>query len=146
MSSRNTSDGEPPSRGWYAVIIGGAIVCSAGIAFFVRGGMSDIQRLRERKEYLEKRNSALRKKSRQLELRRQRLHQDPHLIEDLARDRLGLVQPGERRVEFEETDSDTRSSDTTSRSDTGTTRSPSSDSSNRLDAGSGGDLEEPLSN
>jgi cell division protein FtsB len=146
MSSRNASDGEPPSRGWYAVIIGGAIVCSAGIAFFVRGGMSDIQRLRERKEYLEKRNSALHKKSRQLELRRQRLHQDPHLIEDLARDRLGLVRPGERRVEFEETGSDSNSSDTTSRSDSGPTRSPSSDTSNRLDTGSGVNFEEAPSN
>lgn len=119
-SQTSESDDDAPSRSWYAVIIGGAIICSAVIAFFVRGGMSDIQRLREKKQYLEQRNELLQKQARRLELRRRRLHQDPHLIEDLARDRLGLVRPGEREVQFRESEPDTTTADTNT-VDTGST-------------------------
>lgn len=121
---RESSPDTPPSRGWYAVLIGAAIVSSALIAFFVRGGMTDLQRLHEQKQHLKQQNELLRERARDLQLRRRRLHQDPQVIEELARDRLGLTRPGERQVEFEETGPDT-AADTTL---TDTPRTSSDDS------------------
>jgi len=113
-----SDEGDKPSRGWYAVIIAAAIVSSAVIAFFVRGGMSDLQRLREQKKYLRQQNKRLKKKARELEIRRRRLHQDPQLIEEIARDRLGLARPGEKQVELSEPTPDTGARQDTADTDT----------------------------
>jgi len=110
MGSR--PDPGKPSRSWYAAIIAIAILSSSIIAFYIQGGMTDLERLRERKQQLQQENVRLQKRAEQLKTRRRRLHEDPHLIEDLARERLGLARPGEKAVSFHETGSDTVRSDT----------------------------------
>lgn len=110
MGSR--PDPGKPSRGWYAAIMAIAILSSSIIAFYIQGGMTDLEQLNERKQQLQKEHEQLLEQAKELKIRRRRLHEDPHLIEDLARDRLGMARPGEKAVSFRETGSETTESDT----------------------------------
>jgi len=84
---------------WCAVLLAGFVVSSVSIALFVEGGLgSDVTRLRERREALREARVRNRRRHRALRRREKRLHQDPYLIEKLARERLGLSRPGEKRV------------------------------------------------
>jgi cell division protein FtsB len=86
------------------------LVLSAGlssiaVAYFVKGGVADMNRLEDRKEELREELAEKKEKYRQLQARRERLHRDPYLIEKLARQRLGLGRPGEKRVRIDVDDS-----------------------------------------
>lgn len=111
MNVSNRPEPSKPSRSWYAVIIAVAIISSAVVAFYIQGGMSDLEQLERRKQQLLKENQRLNQQMEKLELRRRRLHEDPYLIEELARERLGLARPGEKTVTFRETGRDTSTRD-----------------------------------
>lgn len=57
-----------------------------------------MQRYREAKESLQDQLSKKKEKLQKLKKRKKRLHHDPFLIEKLARNKLGLERPGEKRV------------------------------------------------
>lgn len=97
MPSNNDS-GEAPHPVWYLLLVLTAGLCSLAIAFFVKGGIGDMERLRERKTELRDQIASKKKTYRRLKARRKRLHRDPYLIEKIARQRLGLGRPGEKRV------------------------------------------------
>lgn len=88
---------------WYLVLFVSVCLSSLAIAFFVKGGVGDMNRLTERKEELREKIREKQDKYDQLQAREKRLHQDPYLIEELARQRLGLGRPGEKVVELEDT-------------------------------------------
>ncbi|MFB6346650.1 MAG: septum formation initiator family protein [bacterium] len=100
MSDKNDAETSPHPI-WYLVILIAAGCSSAAIALFVKGGIGDIRKLEQKKEKLRQVAKKRRKRLRELRQREKRLHQDPHLIEQLAREKLGLRQPGVKRVRFE---------------------------------------------
>jgi cell division protein FtsB len=93
---------EAPHPAWYLLVVLTAGLCSLAIAFFVKGGIGDMDRLQERKAQLREQIVDKRKTYRRLKDRRKRLHRDPYLIEKIARQRLGLGRPGEKRVRLED--------------------------------------------
>lgn len=101
LMSQNSSQGNAPHRGWYLVLIAGALLCSGTIAFFTDDNVLEIQRLREQREQTRAQHQQLKEKNQKLKRRKTRLRQDPHLIEELARDKLGYHRPGEKRVRIE---------------------------------------------
>ncbi|MFB6355317.1 MAG: septum formation initiator family protein [bacterium] len=101
MSTQQPEDPRDPSGGWYVILLAGALISSVSIAFFVEGGIGDLERLQKKKKKLKTAHRNLQKKHKELKLRRKRLQQDPHLIENLARERLGMVKPGEKRIKFD---------------------------------------------
>lgn len=115
-----------PNPGWYFLLVVVAMVGSLSIAFFVKGGIGEMNRLREQKQQLVENNQKQRERIRKLKRREKRLHQDPHLIENIAREKLGLAKPGEKQVGFKflgsdtivKTDSDSRIPSATDRYDT----------------------------
>lgn len=102
MSSDSTNPPADPHPVWYLVVVVAAGLSSVAIALFVKGGIGDIERLRERKQQLIQAKKQRRKRLRELRQREIRLHQDPYLIEKLARQKLGLRRPGEKRIRLEE--------------------------------------------
>jgi cell division protein FtsB len=70
------------------------------IAFFVEGGLGDVQQLQARKKALNESIESKRQTLLNLKEREKRLHQDPYLIEKLARKKLGYGRPGEKRVKL----------------------------------------------
>lgn len=95
QESEGVSDPHPI---WYLVIFVAAGLTSVAIALFVKGGIGDIERLQERKQTLMQNKKEHRKRLRKLRQRQKRLHQDPYLIEKLARQKLGLHRPGEKII------------------------------------------------
>jgi cell division protein FtsB len=100
-SSKQTDPGQDPHPAWYLVLVLSAGLSSIAVAYFVKGGVGDMNRLQEQKEELREKIAEKKEKYRKLQARRERLHRDPYLIEKLARQRLGLGRPGEKRVRME---------------------------------------------
>ncbi|MFP4686720.1 MAG: FtsB family cell division protein [bacterium] len=88
--------------GWFLLVFALTIVSAAAIALLAHGSDGQLQELRERRKHLKVRNEQLREKRDELQITRQRLHQDPQLIKKLAREKLGLVKPGEKVIWFKE--------------------------------------------
>ncbi len=81
------------------------VVLAVGSVTLVARRRDDhLSELREEKERLAREYEELQEKLRELEVRRERLQGDPYLIKQLARQKLGLVPPGEKRVWREEND------------------------------------------
>jgi cell division protein FtsB len=99
MPSANNPE-SPPHPAWYLVLLVSAGLCSLAIAFFVKGGIGDMNRLEERKQALKQKIKENKQTYRRLKNRERRLHQDPYLIEKLARKKLGLGRPGEKRIQL----------------------------------------------
>ena len=90
------------NSGWFLVALAAAIISAGAIAFLAHGRDGRLEGLMQRKEILQQRNQELQEENKQLQILQERLHQDPHLIEKLAREKLGLVNPGEKVVWFKE--------------------------------------------
>lgn len=101
MTASNQSDGDPLHPGWFFLLLGAAFLASLGVFLFVEGGVGDVDRLRGEKQSLLRHNERQRERYRDLVRRRKRLHHDPYLIEELAREKLGLHTPGEQVVRRE---------------------------------------------
>lgn len=101
MPNASPSD-DKPHPAWYLLIVLTAGLCSLAIAFFVKGGIGDMDRLSERKTALREQIANKKETYRRLKDRRKRLHRDPYLIEKIARQRLGLGRPGEMRIRLED--------------------------------------------
>ncbi|GEM_PF-5036110 len=81
------------------------VVLAAGSVTFVARRQDDhLSDLREEKERLAREYEELQDKLDELKVRRERLQGDPYLIKQLARQKLGLVPPGEKRIWREESD------------------------------------------
>lgn len=93
---------EAPHPAWYLLVLLTAGLCSLVIAFFVKGGIGDMDRMRERKAALREQIVNKKETYRKLQDRRKRLHRDPYLIEKIARQRLGLGRPGEKKIRLED--------------------------------------------
>ncbi len=76
----------------------GAIVISATIVLFAHSSDQQLEELVRRREELEKENRRLENKAEDLAIREKRLQEDPYLIQKLAREKLGLSRPGEKRI------------------------------------------------
>lgn len=100
MSSTNNAN-DTPHPAWYLLVVLTAGLCSLAIAFFVKGGIGDMDRMRERKAQLREQIANKKDTYRRLKDRRKRLHRDPYLIEQIARQRLGLGRPGEKKIQLE---------------------------------------------
>jgi cell division protein FtsB len=80
---------------------GRAALCAAALVAFVAAavygdhGLMHLLRMHREQRRLEQRIFALEQRNEQLHQRIQRLQADDHYIEQLARERLGLVKPGE---------------------------------------------------
>ncbi len=97
MSKKNSKETD---SGWFLLVLALTIVSATGIAFLAHSGDTQLEKLISRKKNLQKRNVRLKEKHTNLQIRRQRLHQDPQLIKKLAREKLGLVKPGEKVIWF----------------------------------------------
>lgn len=87
---------------WCILLVAAFGVSSGTVAVFVEGGFGgDLEELRERRQRLLEVRQRNRGRYRSLRRREVRLHHDPYLIEKLARERLGLSRPGEKRVVFD---------------------------------------------
>lgn len=99
MADRSEGSEGLSYRAWCVILLAVFGVSSAAVAVFVEGGVGgSMEELRERREQLLEARQRNRRRYRALRRREKRLHQDPYLIEQLARERLGLSRPGEKRV------------------------------------------------
>lgn len=101
MSEEVNPDAEPHPI-WYLIVVTAAGLSSVAIALFVKGGVGDVEGLQERKKELIQAKKERKQRLRKLRQREKRLHRDPYLIEKLARQKLGLRRPGEKRIRIEE--------------------------------------------
>ncbi len=76
----------------------GAIVISATIILFAHSSDQQLQELVRKREQLKEENQRLEEKAEELAIREKRLQEDPYLIQKLAREKLGLKQPGEKKL------------------------------------------------
>lgn len=100
-SSNQSNNGKDPHPAWYLVLVLSAGLSSIAVAYFVKGGVGDMNRFQDRKDELREEIAKKKETYQQLQARRERLQQDPYLIEKLARKRLGLGRPGEKRVRID---------------------------------------------
>lgn len=102
MSDSKTAEERPSYTTWCVVLVLTFGISSLSVALFVEGGVGgDVQKLRDRRNALRDAQKRYRRRYRALRRREKRLHHDPYLIEELARDRLGMSRPGEKRVIME---------------------------------------------
>lgn len=86
-----------------------AVVSAGTIAFIARKSGGRLKQLKDKKQRLKLQKQRLTKKKDKLTTREKRLHQDPYLIKKLAQEKLGFVQPGEKRLWFLESKNKHRS-------------------------------------
>lgn len=93
-------DSENNSRNLVYILLAGFVA----ILFIFLGHRKskELAKLRRQKQRLEEERKELTRKNKKLSIRLKRLKGDPYLIKRIARDRLGLVLPGEKKLKIEE--------------------------------------------
>ncbi|MGM0381198.1 MAG: FtsB family cell division protein [bacterium] len=76
----------------------GAIVISATIILFAHSADHQLDKIIQQRKQLKKENKRLEKRAEELAIRQKRLQEDPYLIQKLAREKLGLSRPGEKKI------------------------------------------------